>query len=174
MKKTLSIFIICSLFTVCSFAKTDDSYQVKFWLWPQSMQVQVINPHSGASTLVFLKYDPLKMFLYEYEINHAGFDQRLAQIQSLEDIKRLRLFYNYKTVEYIQINGERFGALDENFVSRSVFGSPDKEIMSRVSQMQRQQADVFMINHLFERLFRADFYLNAKDVTSVFCGRFLN
>lgn len=174
MKKSILITLAIILFTSLCFARTDDSYNVKFWLWPQSLQVQVINPETGASTLVFLKYDPLKKFLYEYEINHAGFDSRLSQIQSLEDIKKLRLFYNYKNVEYIQINGERFGSLDENFVSRSVFGAPDKQIINQSQLMKGHRGDVYLINQLIDGLFNSEFYVNAKDVTPVFCGRFLN
>lgn len=172
--KTISLTLLLCLFCQNLSAKVAELYTTKFWLWPQSMQIQISSEMSKATILVYLSYDPLKKYLHEYEITRMGYDPLLSEIKTVEDFKRLKNFIDYKTVEYIKLNGQRFGGLDENFITRSVFNEPDMKTSIRLAEMStRTQADTYLITKTLDFLFLGEDYLKATDVSPKNCSRFL-
>ena len=144
------------------------SYTSKFWLSPKSQQVQLLNHETKSMVLINLEYYALKMFLYRYEIIKAGnFDPVLSTINEAKDLKKIIPLID--DVEYIGLSGERFGDLDENFVSYSVFGS--KPSLNETFKTQKEM-DVFLIKRLLSRLFsNNEQMIKAKPISA--CNEFL-
>ncbi|MCO5113733.1 MAG: hypothetical protein M9899_06120 [Bdellovibrionaceae bacterium] len=158
-----------------SYAQTN-SYGTKFWLWPNSAQIQVFNLQTGATVLVYLSYDPLKQYLGSYEMEHRGADPLLSEIKGPNDFIKIRNFIDINTVELIELHGHpRFGSIDENFINRSIFGEMTENTKYRLRLRTPKELDVYLINVLLHRLFHnPDTYKNAKDVTRAHsCKRFL-
>ena len=159
-----------------SSATASKAYGTKFWLWPNSAQIQVFNLQTGATVLLYLSYDPLKQYLDSYEIEHRGADPLLAEIKGPNDFIKIRNFIDINTVELIELHGHpRFGSIDENFTNRSIFGEMTENTRYRLSLRTPKELDVYLINVLLHRLFHnPDTYKNSKDVTRVHsCKRFL-
>lgn len=156
--------------------QTSEAYSSKFWLWSNSMQVQIINPQTRASVLMYFTYDPLKQYLRTYEVTHLGKDALLEEIRHPSDFIKIRSFIKINTVEHIGLHAPRFGSLDENFVSRSVFGSPTDRTLARTVTMEPKELDVFLINTLIHRLFsNPDTYKNATSAAQTkTCKSYLN
>ena len=125
MKYTALILLFC--------IQANATYVSKFWLYPKSMQVQISNSESKSMMMIDLEYDALKMFLYKYSVLRVGDDKILNEINEPKDF--ILLTEVMGSLEYVQINGSRFGELDENFQTYSVFGSvkdqskPDDELI---------------------------------------------
>lgn len=152
------------------------TYSSKFWLWPTSMQVQIINDQTRSSVIMFLSYDPLKQYLKSYEVEHLGKDPVLEQFKGPSDFKNIRSFIDIRSVQHIALHGPRFGDTDESFVNRSIFGYANTRNSIRSVFMDYKEMDVYLIKVLVHRLFKnPDTYKNAVDVTTpLTCKRYLN
>lgn len=158
----MKLFITLLLFSTPSHA----TYVSKFWLSPKSQQVQISNLETKSMLMLYLEYDALKMFLYNYEIIHAGQrDPILSEIKGPLDFHKIMPLIG--RVDYISMTHERFGDLDEDFISRSVFGQKTNLIFDTEKQM-----DIFLIKRLLTTLFRNEAQLKrAKNITS--CQEYL-
>lgn len=148
MIKFLILFIMT--FSLNAQAK----YTSKFWLYPKSMQVQISNSESKSMMMIDLEYDALKMFLYKYSVLRVGDDKILNEINEPKDF--ILLTEVMGNLEYVQINGSKFGELDEDFQTYSVFGSvkdqskPDdeliKDLLSRLFSNHERFANAVLID----------------------------
>lgn len=175
---TVLVFFFVSLNTTLaqSSEAASKTYGTKFWLWPNSAQIQVFNLQTGTTVLVYLSYDPLKQYLGSYEIEHRGADPLLSEIKGPNDFIKIRNFIDINTVELIELHGHpRFGSIDDNFINRSIFGEMTENTRYRLNLRTPKELDVYLINVLLHRLFQnPDTYKNARDVTHAYsCKRFL-
>lgn len=155
MKYTALILLFC--------IQANATYVSKFWLTPKTQQLQITNTETKSMLLLNMEYDALKMFLYSYELTHAGnYDPVLSEVSVPE--KFHKLIPLIESVEHISMSHKRFGDLDEDFVSYSVFGmEPEKGLVFSTEK----EMDIYLIKRMLSKLFKDEYhYGRAKNTSS--------
>lgn len=175
MNKWIFLIILYSFFCVKAFASLnldEERYGARVWLWPTATQIQIYNRETKATVLIYLKYDALKTFLSEFEINHAGHDPILAtEIRTIEDLQKIKGMFTSEMIDWIGLHGARISNDELNGYMYSVF--PRLAGVKTDFPNQKEQ-DVYMINLLLSIVLRPENYRDPKNMTpGTICNEYI-